>query len=77
MVKTNLDLEFRKILYQEHLTRKNVCEVFEITPSSLSRLLHKEMPTPQLVSILDTLGYDLEINFVKRERRELIFERTE
>lgn len=73
MVRTDLDLMFRQLLWNEKLTRKNICDVFEITPSSLSRLLRKEMPTPQLVNILEVIGYDIEINCVKRNVKEVDF----
>lgn len=66
MLKTDLSFEFGKALFREQLTRKNVCDVFKITSGNLSRLLHKQMPTPQLVDILDTMGYDVEVRFVKR-----------
>ena len=68
MVTTDLDLEFRKILRTEHLTRKNICDIFEITSGNLSRLLHKELPTQQLVRIMDVIGYDTCIVFKKKEK---------
>lgn len=70
MMVTNLAVEFGKVLFRERLTRVNVCEAYNITSGSLSRLLHKPMPTPQLVDILDTLGWDVEVRFVKRGESE-------
>ena len=66
MLVTDLSKEFQYLLYREHVGRADICRIFEITPGNLSRLLHKPMPTPQLVTILEVLGYDIKIEFVKR-----------
>lgn len=70
MVKTNISQEFGKLLWANRITRGHICAMFDILPGNLSRLLHKPLPTQQLVDILDALGYDVEVRFVRRESDE-------
>lgn len=66
MIKTDIAFEFGKVLFRERLERADISSIFDITAGNLSRLLHRPLPTPQLVDILDMLGYDVEVHFVKR-----------
>lgn len=66
MMVTDLGEAFGEVLFKQRMTRSQVCEIFKITSGSLSRLLHKTMPTQQLVEILDTLGYDVKVCFVPK-----------
>lgn len=66
MMVTDMAFEFGKTLFKERLTRVDISRIFDITPGNLSRLLHSELPTRRLVDILDTMGYDVEVRFVKR-----------
>ena len=67
MVITNIPQEFGKLLWCNRITRSEICRIFDIAPGNLSRLLHKPLPTPQFVDILEALGYDIEIRFVRKE----------
>ena len=74
MIKTNLGYLFGNTLWQKKyngekaMTRQDVCDAFGIAPSSLSRMLNRDIPSRQLVEIFDYLGYDLEIVAVRKER---------
>lgn len=67
MLVTDLGKTFGIALWEQRMQRSDVCAAFKITPGSLSRLLHKPMPTPQLVEILDTMGYDIELTLVRKK----------
>ena len=67
MVDTNLAELVGDLLKERKLKRKDICKAFDIAPSNLSRLLHKGMPTPQLVDIVEWLGYDLVIEIIPRD----------
>lgn len=66
MIKTDIAFEFGKVLFRERLERADISRIFDIPAGNLSRLLHKPLPTPLLVDILDMMGYDVEVRFVKR-----------
>lgn len=61
MMITNLNFFFGNLLWRNHISRKKVCEAFDIAPSNLSRMLHRSLPTQQFVDIMDALGYDLKL----------------
>ena len=66
MIRTDLGFEFGKALFRERLTRVDIERIFEITPGHLSRLLTGHTLTPKLVRILDVMGYDREVRFVRK-----------
>ena len=66
VIRTDLGFEFGKMLFKERLTRVDIERIFEITPGNLSRLLTGHTLTPKLVYILDILGYDIEVRFVRK-----------
>lgn len=66
MIKTDIAFEFGKVLFRERLERADISRIFDMPAGNLSRLLHSELPTRRLVDILDTMGYDVEVHFVKR-----------
>lgn len=67
MLLTDIKQTFGFALWEQGLKKADVCKVFGITQGSLSRLLHKPMPTPQLVEILEVMGYDIELTLVRRK----------
>ena len=69
MVTTDLAKEFKLLLKEICITRKEICLEHNIEPANLSRMVHKKLPTPQFVRILDSLGYNIEIEFVPKELR--------
>lgn len=71
MVITDLAFEFGRVLFRERLTRPDISRIFDVPSGNLSRLLHKELPTQQLVYILDTMGYDVKIEFVPKDGSNL------
>ena len=66
MMTTDMAFEFGKVLFREGWERTDISRIFDITAGNLSRLLHNELPTRKLVEILDTMGYDVEVRFVKQ-----------
>ena len=70
MIVANIPDEFNRLLWRHRIKRKDICEIYEIQSCNLSRLLRKPMPTPQLVEILDALGYDVEVHIVPKAKEE-------
>ena len=67
MVITDLAFSFGNALWRKRITRGQVCEIFDIAPSNLSRMVNRDFPTPYLVEIMDSLGYDLEFRWVMKQ----------
>lgn len=67
MVITDIEKEVRGILNLEGKSMGDVGDPVGIPRQNVWRTLKGGKLTPSLVAILDSLGYDVEINFIKRE----------
>ena len=67
MLKTNIQNEVKKLCIDENITLTDLAVKSGTTKQYASRLLTKSsLVNPMLVKLVETLGYDIEIKFVKR-----------
>lgn len=67
MVKTNIQNEVKKLCIDEGTTLSELAEKCDTSKQYVSRLLGKTgLVNPMLVKLVEELGYDIEMNFVKR-----------
>ena len=66
MLVTNINRAVGKVLWREKMTREDMSRVMGVQPSSLSRMLHNDILSRQLVDGLDAIGYDVEITLVPK-----------
>ena len=67
MLVTNLSQTVGKTLWAKGMTREQLCGVMGVLPSSLSRMLHNDVMSRQLMDGLDAIGVDVEIVLHIRE----------
>ena len=67
MLKTNIQNEVKKLCIDENITLTDLAVKSGTTKQYARRLLTKSsLVNPMLVKLVETLGYDIEIKFVKR-----------
>ena len=67
MIKTDIQKEVKKLCIDESTSLTELAENCDTSKQYVSRLLGKTgLVNPMLVKLVETLGYDIEINFVKR-----------
>lgn len=66
MLVTNINKAVGKVLWRKGMTREDLSRVMGVQPSSLSRMLHNDILSRQLVDGLDAIGYDVEITLVPK-----------
>lgn len=67
MIKTNIQNEIKKLCIDEGTTLSELAEKCDTSKQYVSRLLGKTgLVNPMLVKLVEELGYDMEIQFVKR-----------
>lgn len=67
MIKTDIQKEMKKLCIDEGTTLTEVAEEIGTSKQYMSRMLSKgTLVNAKLVEALEALGYDVEINFVKR-----------
>lgn len=70
MIKTNIQNEVKKLCIDENTTLTELAESCGTSKQYVSRLLGKTgLVNAMLVKLVETLGYDIEITFVKREEK--------
>lgn len=69
MLVTNINDAVSGILKSEEMSKEELSSVMKVSPSSLSRMLHNDILTRQLMDGLDAIGYDVELRLVKRTER--------
>ena len=68
MIKTNIQNEVKKLCIDENTTLSELAESCATSKQYVSRLLNKSgLVNPMLVKLVEALGYDMEIRFVKKE----------
>lgn len=67
MIKTNIQNEVKKLCIDEGTTLTEIATKSGTTKQYASRLLTKGgLVNPMLVKMVEELGYDIEVKFVKR-----------
>lgn len=67
MLKTNIQVEIKKLCLDEGVNLTELAERKGTSKQYVSRLLNKNTLVNQmLVDLAEELGYDVEVNFVKR-----------
>lgn len=67
MIKTNIQIEVKKLCLDENTNLTELAEKCDTSKQYVSRLLTKSgLVNPMLVKLIEELGYDIELNFVKR-----------
>lgn len=67
MIKTNIQNEVKKLCIDEGVTLSELAEKCDTSKQYVSRLLGKTgLVNPMLVKLAEELGYDIEMNFIKR-----------
>lgn len=67
MIKTNIQNEVKKLCIDENTTLTDLAESCGTSKQYVSRLLSKTgLVNAMLVKLIEALGYDIEIKFVKR-----------
>ena len=67
MIKTDIQKEVKKLCIDESISLTELAESCDTSKQYVSRLLGKTgLVNPMLVKLVETLGYDIEVSFVKR-----------
>lgn len=64
----NLMNEYRKLLIDNKLKHGDIASKLDMSKQNFSKYLKKDKPTfSDIQRLLDIIGYDLQIDFVKRD----------
>ena len=66
MLVTNINKAVGAALWSKRMSREDMSRVMGVQPSSLSRMLHNDMLTRQLIDGLDAVGFDVEFVLVPK-----------
>ena len=68
MVKNNIEIDVKVKCIENSTTQAKVAEQIETTKSYVNRVIKNPnvVINPTFVQIMEALGYDIEINYVKR-----------
>lgn len=69
MVLNDFLLDMKVITHKDHTTQKAFAENAGLARSNFSRLLHENIVLNSFVRMMEINGYDLEIKYVKREKK--------
>lgn len=69
MLRNNIELDVKVKCIEENTTQAKVAEIVGTTPSYVSRIVNggDKVVNKTFISIMEALGYDVEISYVKRE----------
>lgn len=72
MLKNNLELDIKVKAVQAQMTQAKLAAEIGITPSYANRLIknNENLVNKTFIKILETLGYDILLTYVKREERD-------
>lgn len=69
MVKNNIELDVKVKCLESNMTQQQVGETIGTTGQYVNRVLKKEgIVNKTFVHMLEALGYDIELTYVKREK---------
>ena len=67
MLKNNTELDVQFKIIEEDITQNEIAENIGTTPQYLGQVIKKKnIINPTFVKILDVLGYDIELKYVKK-----------
>ena len=69
MLKNNIEVDVKVKCIEAGTTQAKLAEVVGTTPSYVNRLIKKNenIVNKTFVQMLETLGYDIELKYIKRE----------
>jgi transcriptional regulator with XRE-family HTH domain len=69
MVKNDFDIDVKVKCLEERITQAQLAEMVGTSPSYISRLINKQtgIVNKVFVDMLEKLGYDIRITYVKKE----------
>ena len=69
MVKNDFDIDVKVKCLEERITQAQLAEMVGTSPSYISRLINKQtsIVNKVFVDMLEKLGYDIQITYVKKE----------
>lgn len=69
MLRNNIELDVKIKCIEENTTQAKVAEIVGTTPSYVSRIVNggDKVVNKTFISIMEVLGYDVELTYVKRE----------
>jgi plasmid maintenance system antidote protein VapI len=70
MLKNNIELDVKTKCIEEDITQAKVADIVGTTPSYVSRIINggDKVVNKTFVSIMEALGYDVELTYVKRNK---------
>ena len=70
MIKNNIELDVKVKCIEEDTTQAKVAEIVGATPSYVSRIINggDKVVNKTFISIMEALGYDVELIYVKPEK---------
>ena len=72
MVKNNIELDVKVKCIEGNTTQAKIAEIVGTTPSYVSRIVNggDKVLNKTFVSMMEALGYDVELTYVKREEKD-------
>ena len=69
MVKNNTELDIKVKCVEEYMTQADIAKKVEIPASYVNKLIRRDegVVNNTYVKMLEALGYDIELHYVKRE----------
>lgn len=68
MLKNNIEIDVKVKCIEADITQAKLAEEIETTPQYVNRLIKKnEVVNNTFVKMLEALGYDVELTYVKRD----------
>ncbi|MDO4543508.1 MAG: helix-turn-helix transcriptional regulator [Clostridia bacterium] len=71
MIKNNIELDVKVKCIENGITQAQIAEDIHITKSYVNRIIKKQagVVNKTFVQMLEALGYDIELTYVKRENK--------
>lgn len=72
MIKNNIELDVKVKCIEQNTTQTQIAEEIGTTKSYVNRVIKKSdgVVNPTFVQIMEALGYDVELTYVKRNTEE-------
>lgn len=72
MIKNNIELDVKVKCIEQNTTQTQIAEEIGTTKSYVNRVIKKSdgVVNPTFVQIMEVLGYDVELTYVKRNTEE-------
>lgn len=69
MVRNNIELDVKVKCFESHMSQLNLAEKIGTTGQYVNRIIKKKdgLVNKTFVEIMEALGYDIELTYVKRE----------